>query len=461
MQSNQGSLSAALRVAARDTHPPAHPFVLYLVEKYLGDSEFWLRFPSAFFGALCVPAMYLLGRRIFSKTEGLLAAAFTAVFWFPIYYSQEARDYSMLFFFSMVSMLFWFPWLRMLLTRAEKSAFDQADVVGYVLSATALIYTHHYGSLMVALQGLALFLAGIRCRVMVRVLLLYLPIGLLAVPVWMQAVSQYERHYLQWLEMPPLEAFTMALFNYFNRSEILKHLALIIIAIPLVHTVRQAWLEKKMAPLSVYHHPEGWTLFFWLVMPFVCGAFGTLFFKPMLAPHYLIVSAPAAYLLLARAIARLGSGKKALVVLGGLILAFSLFDLFALKKYYWKPTKQQWREAVAYVIDNHPQQPDALIIGCAYKPAWLDYYFRQLGSRLRVQLDGDWCQKGDLPRVSAYIEKTSPRAVWLIYAHHQIEKEFIDYFAAKFRFARHQPFIKAGAWFFTNDQPLLSAHTIN
>lgn len=86
-----------------DTHPPGYYLFLHYLMKYVGDSELVLRLPSAIGGLLAIIAIYLLGLRVYSYKEGLIAAALVAVLNFPIYYSQEARAYSFLILFTILS----------------------------------------------------------------------------------------------------------------------------------------------------------------------------------------------------------------------------------------------------------------------------------------------------------------------------------------------------------------------
>jgi mannosyltransferase len=78
-----------------------------------------LRLPSALAGWLCIPAIYLLGKRLYSGREGLMAALFVAVLWAPIYYSQEARPYSMLILLSILNSYFWWDVIMGLRYRGE------------------------------------------------------------------------------------------------------------------------------------------------------------------------------------------------------------------------------------------------------------------------------------------------------------------------------------------------------
>ena len=61
-----------------------------------GDSEFWLRLPSALFVMGTVWAVAKLGRILFEPRVGLTAALLIALNGFVVLYGQETRAYSML-----------------------------------------------------------------------------------------------------------------------------------------------------------------------------------------------------------------------------------------------------------------------------------------------------------------------------------------------------------------------------
>src|SRR5215203_4282577 len=79
-----------------DPHPPGYYLFIHYWMQLAGDAEWALRFPSAVAGVLSVLVTFLLGRRLYSAREGLIAALLMTVLWAPIYYSQEARAYSFL-----------------------------------------------------------------------------------------------------------------------------------------------------------------------------------------------------------------------------------------------------------------------------------------------------------------------------------------------------------------------------
>lgn len=88
-----------------DFHPPLH----YLIEKYwtliFGYSEIALRAPSILFGLWTIYVTYLIAKKIFNERVALISAVLMTTSGLSIYYSQEARMYSLAAF--LVSALFY------------------------------------------------------------------------------------------------------------------------------------------------------------------------------------------------------------------------------------------------------------------------------------------------------------------------------------------------------------------
>lgn len=81
--------------AVADFHPPGWFIFLWSWGKLFGYSEITMRIPSVFFGILTVYVTYLIGKKLFSKNLGLIAALLLSINPLHIYYSQEARMYSL------------------------------------------------------------------------------------------------------------------------------------------------------------------------------------------------------------------------------------------------------------------------------------------------------------------------------------------------------------------------------
>ncbi|MCX6375762.1 MAG: glycosyltransferase family 39 protein, partial [Armatimonadetes bacterium] len=135
-------------------HKAFHPPLYFVIAHYwyqLGQSEFMLRFPSAVFGVAAIPMMYLITRRFFRVGAPGISALIVALSPFTVWYSQEARMYSLQVLLAMGSTLFF---LRAWKTRKP------ADYTLYGLLTLMGLYTHIGTLLLVAAQGV--FVLGVR-----------------------------------------------------------------------------------------------------------------------------------------------------------------------------------------------------------------------------------------------------------------------------------------------------------
>lgn len=82
-----------------DFHPPLYYVVMKFWTDVFGYSEIALRLPSVIFGLGTIYLIYRIGIEVASRKVGLLASLFLATSGLHVYYSQEARMYSMAAFF--------------------------------------------------------------------------------------------------------------------------------------------------------------------------------------------------------------------------------------------------------------------------------------------------------------------------------------------------------------------------
>lgn len=83
------------KYAVADFHPPGWFAILWIWGKLFGYSEISVRFPSIIFAILTVYLVYLIGKKLFNANLGLIAALLISINPLHIYYSQEARMYSL------------------------------------------------------------------------------------------------------------------------------------------------------------------------------------------------------------------------------------------------------------------------------------------------------------------------------------------------------------------------------
>ena len=109
-----GGRDTISRVVQDGSQPPLYFLILHLARWFIGESEWALRLPSAIAGWLCIPAIYLLGKKLYSEREGIMAALLVAVLWPAVYYSQEARPYAVLILLSILTSYFWWDLMQSL-----------------------------------------------------------------------------------------------------------------------------------------------------------------------------------------------------------------------------------------------------------------------------------------------------------------------------------------------------------
>jgi mannosyltransferase len=106
-------LTSMLSFQATDSvHPPLLYLVTRLCVALFGDSDFAVRLQAALLGSISVLLTYKLGEMLWSREAGVVAAFLLAISAFHIEYSQEARHYSLMVFFSLFSLIFLVKALR-------------------------------------------------------------------------------------------------------------------------------------------------------------------------------------------------------------------------------------------------------------------------------------------------------------------------------------------------------------
>lgn len=147
IESIRPPLSTILTRFPGDTHHPLYVPLAHLSITVLGEHPWTVRLPALLFGVASVPMLYALGALVASRREALLAAGLLAVSYHHVWFSQNARGYTMLGFWAMLSTYF--------LIRAVRER-RRGLYAGYAVAAALGVYTHLTMVFMVAGQALAI-----------------------------------------------------------------------------------------------------------------------------------------------------------------------------------------------------------------------------------------------------------------------------------------------------------------
>ena len=275
---NFGSLGQLINEGVRpDFHPGGVQVFLYFWVKVFGDSEAALRFPFVIAGIISVYLIYLVGKRWFSISTGLLSALVLAFLQFPILYSQLARPYSPGLMFSLLNVYFW-----TLLIFDFKKHRPIFLVLGYSISTVLCMYTHYFSFLFAIIIGITglLFITKENAKYILSSGIISI---LLFLPHFKISVEQFSKGGVgSWLGKPE-GGYFMKFFSYsLNDSLILQSLLGLIFIISLIIYSKEIISGNKFRLISLI----------WFILPFFIGYYYSIYKNPILQYSILIFSFP-------------------------------------------------------------------------------------------------------------------------------------------------------------------------
>ncbi|MHB1005807.1 MAG: glycosyltransferase family 39 protein [Chloroflexota bacterium] len=414
------------RLVTQDIHPPFYVLALHFWMQVAGDSEFAVRYVSTAFGVLLVPLVYRLAIDLFregddvtgeARLSGVIAAALVAVSPFLVYYSQEARNYIVVTFWTVLSCLS----LWRALSRGTRRWWGI-----YAVANALVIYTHYYGGFVIAAQGVYLALTWWQHRRKlftwalsgVGTVVLYLP--------WLVGFKEQFTHLWQspdyWLgsiDFATIVSRTFASFALGKTGGPTQLIAVfgVIFALGFGALLTRGGLRTRRGELF---------LIFYASVPLLI-VYAITASNPKFAERYLIIISPAFYLVLARGLAALygmgrrfsanwlpASGVGTTSCLLGTALAIGL-SASATWQVYSGPdwAKDDYRGAIGY-IQSHAQPGDFILLT---RNAWhpMEYYYH--GTAPWEGYDPASANVAPNPAgVAAYLDKTlrGSKRVWLL-----------------------------------------------
>jgi len=427
-----------------DKHPPGYLILMFYWQKVFGSSEAALRAPAAFSGILSIPAIYLLGKDLYSRSEGLIAATLLTLAWIPVRYSQEARAYALLVLIAIVS-----TWLLIKIVRHldEDQRLRPIESVAYVLISVTASYLHYFGVVLVLFQATAFAVRHWnRPRGLLWGLGLFSPIAILYIPWLMEILEDLKTQHF-WA--PPLDP---VLREFHETAKFLlggEVAALLAYGLAGAMLLKSIW-SRQIDPMNWNKAPTPF-LIAWIVFPFALAYVKSMISAPIMVPRYFLISLPAAYLLVAHALVQIIENNRYLIAVSASIAAAYLGHLLFGVEYYTAVSKEQFREATAEVVTRGPEFPGALLVGWngAHQPGrkqlW-DYYLGRLGTDLRFDAFAG-AQRDAIPLIR-FIERYRPAYFWYIYGHKKPHPAFQSALSSRFEVERSTDLYKAGVILF-------------
>ena len=362
------SLSGVLaQTREQDVHPPLYYLLLDGWSLLLGESVFIVRLLSALLALPGLAAVYASGRLLFDRRVGLMALLVTGTASFFIYYTREARMYTLLLALAALSMWAFLRWLR-------RPTWTRSLV--YTVLLAALIYTHYVGALVILTQ--AVYLVGLRFagdETPERPFLPYMGALVLFAP-WLPAFAgQVGAHPAGPLAAAlPSDWGTVAALWFVLTS---AHGGLFVVPVLLA-----------LPRASRYKHSLALLVLWFLLTPVILFALNA-WYAPLFQIRYTIAILPAGALLVAYGLRHMWLPRYRCVytALALFLLLWIGYTQLAMYGELW-PEKPRWDEAVRQAgAARDPLEP--AITGIADKSV-AAYYSRHFGLDDGIAIDMAW-----------------------------------------------------------------------
>lgn len=313
-----------------------HPPLYYAVQKALlafGSSEAALRLPAAVFGTLAVPLLYRIASR-WAPQARVMAALLLALSPLAVWYSREARMYSLLMLLTLAGMALY---ANLLLNLRPSGRLSSTFAVVH-----GLVYlTHFFGGMLLIIQLVHLAFTLRRHAAVLRRWTILQAIAFIPVLAWTALLATRSGRYfgIGWIPTPVWRDPLLTMVNFSaGYSPPLTGLhwasAALLLTLALVG-LRAAWRAPSLALLTGL----------WAFLPIGLGLVFSLA-RPLYVDRFFLGSLPPLLLLAAQGLT---------VVPGRLRLAAAALTLaligWGLYRLDFSPgsVKEQWREAGAYL----------------------------------------------------------------------------------------------------------------
>ena len=179
----------------RNCHAPLHYLYLKIWMYFFKDSDVSLRLSSLVPGVISIVMMFFAGRNVGKKTSdstGLIASGFCAISAFLIYFSQEVRIYSLLFFLSALNV---YTALKTLENPSKKNC------TFFVLTSLLVMLEHTIGFVFVFFSSIGVILFASKKNKFKKYFLTSLLIALVAfipVGIFLYGIMFKQVYFSQW-----------------------------------------------------------------------------------------------------------------------------------------------------------------------------------------------------------------------------------------------------------------------
>ncbi|MGV8086217.1 MAG: glycosyltransferase family 39 protein [Candidatus Woesearchaeota archaeon] len=361
-----------------EMHMPLYIFLMWGWIHIFGISEIATRIFSAIFGIFSVYIIYLIGKKLFNKKIGIYSSLILALSPIAVYYSQEARLYSMFMFIVLLSFYTFILYL-------EKG--ERKYLIWYIIINILMLYTNIFAFVVLGIHALWVL---IKNRLRLKEIVIALAISVLSlIPIIMRIAVQYsnfDKSDKSWL-LPSIDKIIMMLIHYAGGIGLLiVECVIIILGIFFCrrknkvinnnintknYTTKKTKnynTKNKTGNTDAENKNNILILIAWAIIPIIM-VFILSIIQPLYHERYLLFTLPAYILIISFYISEFKySYQKILIILIILLSSYSLIIQ------HQNVDKDNWRSVSKFLKDN-VKEDDYLLITPYYHQESLTYYY--------------------------------------------------------------------------------------
>jgi mannosyltransferase len=367
-------------ITSRDPNMGLYYVLLHFWTRVFGYGEAAVRSMTVMLAGFSVPVMYLLGRRLFGRSAGIVAALLLATAPFFVQYEQTARSYGLVVLLVLLSSYCFV---------AELEKPSRMTLAAYILSSVLAVYAHYFAALVLMVQALTLLAVKRRGAATVAWLSAAGAIVALCIPAAVFAHRAGTSN-ISWIHTPGLGTL-LHLPTDLAGSRLLA-LGLSLFA---CYGFARALADR--------HRWQAGFVGAWLIVPVILVFAVSRLGRPLFVAYYLIIVLPPLILLAGAGVVKLPRRGARWVAVAALVV----LSVIGVRKWYGHPSLEDYRAATHDVLAG--ERPGD---GVVYYPAGtlqgptsgFTYYEARAGVRGPLQLAFGFTP-GPRPR---------PPRIWLV-----------------------------------------------
>lgn len=336
-----------------DVHPPLFNTILFFWIRLFGDGAIAVRFISAIFGSMSVYLIYILANKIYGKKFALVSSMLLALSAFHIYFSQEARMYTLLVFLVLINSLFFLD--------SNNKKFKRY----YIITSILMVYTHIFAWLVIGFQFIYDFIYKKRnlnlFKPYIIIFISYLP----WIYFLIKQISTVSSSF--WIPKPDFYSIQELFFRFSGVEIINLYFFTFLFFLGIIFMIFDFYKSKEKSKENLY-------LILWFFVPIIIVYLFSILFIPIFSTRYFLFCLPAFLLIITYSLKKINEIKKISFLVPLFIIILLILSSISVINNYENRNKPDW-ENVAQYIDQNKLGYESILLDPEYTLIPFLYYY--------------------------------------------------------------------------------------